>query len=141
MNVTNSKKAFTLTEVIVTIVILSIITMFAIPSYTKANKKTHERDIMLQLSSIHAANEIYRAQSPARDYADFSGNETNINANLSLNILPNSVVYDYTYGGVQTYTVTATWDTVEITLTAGALNPKGTNPCCSVGTCLVANAC
>ncbi len=144
MNVINLKKAFTLTEVIISIVIVSIIAMFAIPSYTKANKKTHERDILMQLSSIHAANEIYRAQSQNRSYADFSGDETNINTNLSLNILPNGVIYNYTYVAVGTsgsYTVTATWDTIEITLIETAFDPLHTNPCCSSGVCLIAVAC
>lgn len=137
--------AFTLTEVMITIVIAGTIAAFGIPHYGKGIQKAGERDIIRQLSSVHAANAIYRANSTAKAYANFSGNITDINTNLSLNMMSNGATYAYTYNGPNSYTVLVTWGSIQIQLSEIFLDldsaSPDANPCCAAGVCLVAKDC
>jgi len=51
----NSLRAFTLTELIITIVIISMVAAFAIPNYQKAVRRTYERNAILHLTVIVAS--------------------------------------------------------------------------------------
>ena len=83
-------------ELMVVVIIVGIMAAFAVPSYTKANNKAEERQMIVNLRSIIAAQEIYKAQKgdywPAGAYAVPTGNQglPQLNTDLKLNII-NSV--------------------------------------------------
>lgn len=87
-------------ELMVVVIIVGIMAAFAIPSYTKANNKAEERQMIVNLRSIIAAQEIYKAQKgnywPAGAYAVPTGNQglPQLNTDLKLNII-NGTKYTY----------------------------------------------
>jgi prepilin-type N-terminal cleavage/methylation domain-containing protein len=89
------KKAFTLLEMIVVVVLVSIIAAFAIPSYMSGSLKIREREMAGQLMIMHAAAHLYRAQVrqfPAR----IGGDIDYINQTFGLNITEaNGLGYTY----------------------------------------------
>jgi len=131
-----NKKGFTLTELIVVVVVLGLMISFAIPSYTNSIRKSHERDMILQLSVLHSSNLIYRAQQGT--YWDTSGvlenDLTVINATLGINIISNDgTTYSYNSADGTAFTATATWDDFTVQVDEGPVT--GTNPACSAGNC------
>ncbi|HLF18510.1 MAG TPA: type II secretion system protein [Candidatus Omnitrophota bacterium] len=134
-----SRTGFTLVELMVVVVIIGILASFALPQYQKAVRKAHERDAVIQLTSLHAANIMYEAKQDAY----LAGNPLNlaqINSGLNLNIIANDMTYSYTSTVATAYTATAAWTdfTVRVNQTPIA---AGTNPCCSAGTCPTLPAC
>ena len=129
-------RAFTLMELLIVVTIIGILAAFAIPNYSQSVLKAHERDIIVQLSSIHAANLIYRAQN---DDEYLIGNDLDIdaiNTALGIGIVANEVDYSYTSNDGQTYTCTADYNgDFDLTITEAVLS--ATNPSCSsgAGTC------
>ncbi|MBP6342967.1 MAG: type II secretion system protein [Candidatus Omnitrophica bacterium] len=87
-----NKKAVTLMELMVAVMVVGIIAAFAIPNYTKANNKAEERQMITNMRSIVAAQEIYKAQNgnywPAATGSVPIGNigVAGINAALKLNV-------------------------------------------------------
>jgi len=92
---TGTRKAFTLTELIVTIIILSVIAGFAIPKFVGVVEKGYQDEAKNQLRAIHAAEQIYFSR---RGYYWPENNNPHgvdeINQNLGLNIIPKGVVYN-----------------------------------------------
>jgi len=127
--------AFTLAEIISVIVILSIMSAFAIPNYVKGMRKGYERNMALNLMAIHGANEIYRAKSGGNDEylpgtdLPLSG-VPSINSGLSLDLIDDKATYDYDRTTATTYTVTATLPGV-FTLTVNQDALTDANPCCT----------
>jgi len=137
-------KGFTLMELMVVVIIIGIIAAFAIPNYNKSVQKAHERDMLAQLTSIHASNLLYRSYDGKYWYA--AGDPQNlaaINSALSINIIANGITtYNYNSADGITYTATATWDTCDLSVTEAPIDSN--NPCraSGVGTCLSAlSAC
>ncbi len=56
---TSTSDAFTLMEITMVILIISIIAAFTIPSYTKAARKADERTIIVNLTAMRAAADMY----------------------------------------------------------------------------------
>ena len=127
---------FTLMELMVVVVIIGIIAGFALPQYQKSVRKSHERDALVQLATLHAANAIYRAKED--EYLPAAANLAAINSGLNINIIANQKTYTYTRNSTITYTATAFWDDpnnsfdfrVQIENTAIDNN----NPCCHSST-------
>lgn len=94
----NENKAFTITELIIVIVIVSIISAFAIPQYRKLMQKSEEREIYLQLISVRAAVQIYLAKTGAAQISDWN-TVNEINAALNLNL--DGTGYTYSCLGTQ----------------------------------------
>lgn len=136
----NLKSAFTLVELMVVVIIIGILASVGIPKYMKTVTSAQIRDIMTQLTTLHAANEIYRAQD-GDEYLPGSGlSLTQINSGLNINIIAQSnVTYDYTRSSKTTYTADATFTaggaTYTISLTQDPIS--STNPSCaaSPGSC------
>ena len=129
-------RGFTLTELIVTVVIVSMIAVFAIPNYQKTVLKARERNAILNLMTIHGANEIYKARSGS--YLPGVGlNLAGINSGLVINIVDTDMTYSYSAGAdPSTYTVTAAWTSAgSFTGRINQAPVTGTNPCCSAGSC------
>lgn len=135
-----SVKGFTLMELMVVVIIVGVIAAFAIPNYNKSIQKAHERDMLAQLTSINAANLLYRSYAGKYWYA--AGDPQNlaaINSALSINIIANAgTVYTYTSADGSGFTATAVWDGDDCTLGVTEAPLDGTNnPCLSSGTCLL----
>lgn len=128
-----SVKGFTLIELMVVVIIIGVIAAFAIPNYSKSVQKAHERDMLVHLASIHAANLLYRSYDG--DYWDTGGADQDlaaINSTLSINIIANSgTTYNYNSANGSSYTATADWDTCDLNVTEAPLGPS--NPCRASG--------
>ena len=142
-----SKKAFTLTEMMLTVTILAIMTAFAIPSFSKSVRKAHERDAVSQLRILHAANLMYYSNN--NSYLSGAGLDIGtINSNLGTNIIANGMTYSYSFTGANPFTVPAAhavWDESgnanDFTVCIKQVEIDNTNPCCSAGSCPSLSAC
>ncbi len=68
------KQAFTLIELLITIAVMGIIVMVALPQYSKYVAKSRQQDAKAQLMAVRQAQEIYKVQY---------GGYTTATANLS----------------------------------------------------------
>jgi len=103
--------AFTLTEVIIVTVIISIIAAFALPNYFKSVRKQYERRIITDLKSIHAANEVYHAQTKIYLPPDAAaGTLANMNQILEINVLADSKITYSCDGDGSVYTCAGTYN-------------------------------
>ena len=128
------KKGFTLTELLIVVMVIGVMASFAVPSYTKSIRRSHERDMITQLQALHSANLIYRAQEG--NYWDTAGvaemDLTVINATLGINIIANDgTTYSYNSADGTAFTTVATWDDFSVQVDESALD--ATNPSCSSG--------
>lgn len=146
------RKAFTLIEVMVTLVILGVIAGIAIPKLVRVVELGYEDETKNQLRAIHAAEQIYFSRHshywPANNNAH---NIDEINQNLGLHIIPRGVVYNCMGNNTSCFMCTAirtpsssstgvvTYSPLSDTSTAP--NPRilsGSVPClnyCSTGPC------
>jgi len=127
-------RAFTLMELLITTILIGLIASFAFPQYGKAIRKAHQRDAVIQLQAIHAAQIIYHSQT--REFLPTgTGDLSAINVGLNINVLPNELTYSYARTAVDSYSTVATWDEAgtandfSITIDQDALSAS--NPCCS----------
>ena len=101
------KKAFSLLELIIVVVIMGIAASFAIPSYFKTREHALGKEASSNLKLIAAAERIYRMEQGT--YYPPSGTESgidNINTNLRLLIVETN--WDYSIlGGVNSFTAHA----------------------------------
>ncbi|MBU0469506.1 MAG: type II secretion system GspH family protein [Candidatus Omnitrophica bacterium] len=87
---------FTLTEIVITTLIIGIIAAFSIPNFNKMYEKEISRKAQLNMQTIHAALDIYRMRHgnyPDVTVVDWS--LTELNANLDINIIDNEFTYLY----------------------------------------------
>ncbi|MBF0386671.1 MAG: prepilin-type N-terminal cleavage/methylation domain-containing protein [Candidatus Omnitrophica bacterium] len=86
-----SKQAFTMTELIVVMVIISIIAAFGVPSFNKTMTRARARDAINNLTIISAAQALRNANFGSYFTADrLSGADPAINTGLSLQLLSNN---------------------------------------------------
>lgn len=131
-----SKKGFTLMEILITITLLGILIGFGLPSFNKVLEKGRARNARANLMAIHAACEIYHANSnsvPAA-YPSSCVDLAAINAGLQLNISDTSFTYTLT-NGVNSYTATAARNGGAYSYTVDQTPLSSTNPSCPPGTC------
>ncbi len=124
-------KAFTLMELVIVIVILSIISSFGIPSFIKTVNRSKARNAINNLSIIHSLNSNYRNKF---GYNIFSGNIASVNTQLELNILSDGLTYNC---GSGTTCVASMPSVFSATVTLGNVLAAG-NPSC---TNIAANVC
>ncbi len=88
-------KGFTILELIVVVIIISILATVALPNYSRTIERAHCNNALMQLRSIHAANAIYFAQE--QFYWPLGGfinqNKDAINTGLGLHIIEDGVTY------------------------------------------------
>lgn len=121
---------FTLTELLIVVILVGVIAAFALPNYSKSLNSAHRRDAEIQLASIHSANSIYHAQSGAY-LPTGTGDLSEINSGLNLGIIANGVIYTYARGAsVNEYTAKAQYASgqcIEVT-ESGTVAISGTCP-------------
>ncbi|MDP2654543.1 MAG: hypothetical protein Q8Q08_11025 [Candidatus Omnitrophota bacterium] len=137
-----TKKSFTIMEIMVVIVIIGAVAGFAIPNYVKTVERAHEQDATTQLSAIHSANNIYRANNGRYwplDTGTYPLNgATSINTSLGLSVIANGMTYTCTgSAGGATYQCNAVRNAPAASFTVRVdQNPLGsTNPDCVLGQC------
>jgi type IV pilus assembly protein PilE len=121
-----SAKAFTLIELMVVLIIVSIVAGFAIPNYTKSVERSHRKDAESNLQMVHAAQLMYSAKNNGAYWGP--GNLAALNTNLSLNIVANGKTYNCTGGG-NTYSCTAVKGAWTVTITDASTTPSCTGSC------------
>ncbi len=122
---------FTLIELMVVVIVISILTAIAIPTYTNTKEKAIDKEAISALKLVRAANKQYF--SKYNHYLPPSGTITginNINNNLSLDLNGVSWTYNISGSGGGTFTANAARGTRTWTITQGSADPT-----CS-GTCL-----
>ena len=136
-----SLRAFTLAELVITVVIISMLAAFAIPNYKKAVRKAYERNAILYLITIHGVNEVYKARNG--EYVPGAGLDlAGINGALSINIIDADMSYLYRRATVTTYAATASWTGEgNFTVRVNQNFISASNPCCSAGSCPSLPAC
>ena len=102
------KKAFTMMEIMTVVIIIGVIAVFAIPNFTKTMESSYQQDAVTQLTAIHAAQEVYKAQNSGKYWPpDGSSYDlTAINSNLGLSIMANGMTYACTGTNGSTYSCT-----------------------------------
>ncbi|MBF0594310.1 MAG: prepilin-type N-terminal cleavage/methylation domain-containing protein [Candidatus Omnitrophica bacterium] len=131
------KHAFTLAELLVVTIIISIMAAFAVPLFSKAINKAKARDAINNLVIIHAAQALIKANT-----SNFvtAGDLGTINSTLNLNLVASGAVYSCdAVSGTCTATLTSGGD-VDLNLSspinkiANLTCPPGgaANPCCTI---------
>lgn len=134
------KSAFTLIEIMVTVVLIGVILAFAIPNYQKSIETSYERDAVAQLKTIQGAQFLYKTGTGT--FLQTNG-LTNINSLLKIGIIANGFQYNCPVGDATQFTCqairtdgVATPYTLEISVSGATQN----GPRCSAGTCPSCNA-
>lgn len=81
-----NSKAFTLTELIVAVVLVAMIATFAIPSYTKAINRAKEKDAVANLELIREAVRLYMSRTNGVVPPNLA-NINAVNTTLYLNVI------------------------------------------------------
>ncbi len=133
------KKAFTLTELLVVVLIAGIMASFAIPNYSKAVERSHQTDAVNQLTTIWSANQVYRAQNgrfwPPDNNGGFGYLIVDINTNLALGVIENGMTYNCVGAGAPpgTFACTAARKppapTFTVRVTEAVLSATNPDPC------------
>lgn len=125
-------------ELMVVVIIIGIIAAFAIPNYQKSIERAYERDAIANLTTLHGANQIYRAQNNVYwPQSASSSTYAVINANLGLALIENGMTYSAVGNALgSTFTATARrWGpAAAFTLSVTDAVISASNPSCS-GTC------
>lgn len=88
----NFLTGFTLMEVIIVVVLISIIAAFAVPNYNKALQKSDEREAIVNLELMWEATKIYRVRTG--DYLTVAQpGISDINQTLNTSIIESNMVY------------------------------------------------
>ena len=132
------KKAFTIIEVLVVVIVIGILASMALPKYIKTVERARAKDAERNLMAIHASNRIFFAETGA--YWPNTGVAqllANINTDLMLSIVANGFTYACV-GNPVAYTCVAVRDTGAyfVRVTEIPINP-GINPVCvpAAGVC------
>ena len=135
MNHRIKQSAFTLWELMIVVLIISIIAMFALPAYQTAVARAHTKKAVVYLYSIYAAEQAYQAKYGVY-YPQTVSSSTDLNAlNTALNINADfegaTVLYSGEDDGSAFYIDVTKTDLHHLTL-ASTL-PLGPNPGPPVG--------
>ncbi len=103
------KKAYTLIEILVVLVIIGTLAALAWPNYMAIKEKTLNREAKASLALIRAAEKIYRMeQGYYYPYATTTGTVSDINRDLKLSLPEASASWSITLDGTSTGAAEAT---------------------------------
>lgn len=126
-------------EIAITVVMLGVLTAFALPNYFQAMERQRERTAEVQLQTLHSANLLYHTQM---NNTYLTGNWTNtspVNDALRISLTPgNSMTFAYN-GNAAAFTATLSWPGK--TVRVSQIDLGLTNPCCVGGGCLTMGGC
>ncbi len=147
------KKAFTLVELLIVIVVIGIMAGFGAANFSKSLGKAKARDAINNLSIIHAANMMYKARNGV-NCTDTAAPHTNecsdipainsMNGANSLNIIAGTLKYACSGTTCTACTVTACTTTgtdfkvtvnLDGAIVQGAVAPAVNNPVCTGTNC------
>ena len=150
----HKRKAFTLTEVLMVVIILSLFAGFALPVYSKAVRKNKERTAVNNLRLLHAAALIYWAKNGTLwdPGVAWESNLSNINAALGTSVVDTTGLMTYRYrvqgGSPPTMLrLDVTWteggDTSKIHFNENVSTRVTDGPCCEPSStyCLIVPNC
>jgi prepilin-type N-terminal cleavage/methylation domain-containing protein len=131
-----NNKAFTIMEILLVIIIVSVIAVFGLPNYTKSLERTYEREAVEKLRLIHAAQQLYFFDN--NKYFPNTGATvyvSAINTNLNLDLMESGMNYNCQgLASDTTFTCSAVRGT-SFTVSVDQKILSDTNPCCGAGTC------
>ncbi len=67
-HLSRTRRAFTLIEILIVVVILGILAAIVIPQFTDASEEAMEASVRTQLQTIRSQIELYNVQNPATAY-------------------------------------------------------------------------
>ena len=131
-----SRLAFTMVELLVVIIIISVIASFGAPSFSKMINKAKARDAINNLTVIAASQQLYMSRYGVYD-ADNS--LPGINGSLGVSLVQNDANYDCSLSGGTECQATnvsggASAFQVKVTL-ANPIVTGGVNPSCTGTAC------
>lgn len=88
------KQAFTLVEVIITVVILGILVSFAMPAYRVTQERALDKEAKANLKLIRAGERIYRIETDNSIYISCADTSA-VNSDLKLSIPTDSPNWNY----------------------------------------------
>lgn len=101
-------KGFTLVELIVVLIVIGILTTFAVPQFAVTKERALDREVISTLGIIRAAERAYRMEESAFYPASGTTSDINtINTTLRLSLPFVSPSWTYSVGGISTATRTA----------------------------------
>ena len=106
----NKIKAFTLLEILVTVIIIGILVGLAIPNFTKSRERALDKEAQTVLILIQSAEKMYYMKDGTSYYpsaANTSVSVNSINVSLRLNLFSASWDYGINTGADTAYTATA----------------------------------
>ncbi len=123
------RKAFTLVELMIVVVIIGVMAGFSIPKISGSVIRAKKRDAVLNLNVIHSSNLVYRARNGVNLTAANLAAINDSTSGLGLNIIANGATYDC--DGTSCYARGSGF-----TLTATLGSPLSTtNPSCAGTNC------
>ena len=72
-HLSRTRRAFTLIEILIVVVILGILAAIVIPQFTDASEEAMEASVRTQLQTIRSQIELYNVQNPATAYDPMTG--------------------------------------------------------------------
>ncbi len=133
------RKSFTLTELLVVIIILGVVAGFSLPQYQKMIDRNYEKQGINSLQMIYAAEQAYEAEHNEVWPTDSSIHYIDdINANLHLNIMEEGFTYNCLSTSTTEFKCYAT-HTGRRNFTL-RINESG-HICCNGTTCPTASCC
>ncbi|MFA5159890.1 MAG: prepilin-type N-terminal cleavage/methylation domain-containing protein [Candidatus Omnitrophota bacterium] len=101
----SKKKGFTLTEILITILVLAVLAGIALPGFSNAKKKAAANQAIAYLRTIRTAEKMYYARW--KTYQAFA-NYTDIKTDLSAEVKTADYTFDVTSTSGTAFTATAT---------------------------------
>jgi prepilin-type N-terminal cleavage/methylation domain-containing protein len=120
---------FTMTELLIVVVILGMLISFAVPNYDKSRRRAYEKAMVSQLKMLADANKLYLSRNDTF-YQDNTTDIDEINTNLNLDLVLDKMTFSYASSTPRTFTAAMTYDNFTVRIDNARIGP-----CCQSGPC------